>query len=229
MEFKSPESSRVALSSNAPPPRQFAPAFQISSRDRYREPFSDCPSLVQICGSPCHHRTGLRTRAATFEANRGFWLLSTLFSSMTYLHILSHTVFDSSSQRIVAIQAPPSALELQHRLFAKHHRKPSDQDLMAATEEDAIETILKFETAEEEMRKNILKQRDKTHGIDERSDISPSDTIHPASMGEESLGYKMLVREKLRSSSRELEELEANFRALMDAVVTLEMDLRETE
>lgn len=100
---------------------------------------------------------------------------------------------------------------------------------MAAAEEDAIETILKFETAEEEMRKNILKQRDKTHGIDERSDISPSDTIHPASMGEESLGYKMLVRERLRSSSRELEELEANFRALMDGVVTLEMDLREAE
>ena len=100
---------------------------------------------------------------------------------------------------------------------------------MAAAEEDAIETILKFETAEEEMRKNILKQRDKTHGIDERSDISPSDTIHPASMGKESLEYKMLVRERLRSSSRELEELEANFRALMDGVVTLEMDLREVE
>lgn len=100
---------------------------------------------------------------------------------------------------------------------------------MAAAEEDAIETILKFETAEEEMRKNVLKQRDKTHGIDERSDISPSDTIHPASMGEESLQYKMLVRERLRSSSRELEELEANFRALMDGVVTLEMDLREVE
>ncbi|THW43308.1 hypothetical protein D6D21_05449 [Aureobasidium pullulans] len=150
-------------------------------------------------------------------------------SPTTYLHILSHTVFDSSSQRIVAIQALPSAFELQHRLFAKHHRKPSDQDLMAAAEEDAIETILKFETAEEEMRKNFLKQRDKTHGIDERSDISPSDTIHPASMGEESLEYKMLVRERLHSSSRELEELEANFTALMDGVVTLEMDLREAE
>ncbi|THZ81966.1 hypothetical protein D6C84_06155 [Aureobasidium pullulans] len=162
-------------------------------------------------------------------------IVKTSSDPTTYLHILSHTVFDSSSQRIIAIQALPSAFELQDRLFAKHHRKPSDQDLMAAAEEDAIETILKFETAEKETRTKILdvtkkwQQKDKNHGIREHSHISPSDTIHPASIGEESLGYKMLVREKLHSSFRELEQLEANFRALMDGVVTLEMDLREAE
>ncbi|THW03932.1 hypothetical protein D6D26_03120 [Aureobasidium pullulans] len=158
-------------------------------------------------------------------------------SPTTYLHILSHTVFDSSSQRIVAIQALPSAFELQHRLFAKHHREPSDQDLMAAAEEDAIETILKSETAENETRTKILEdvtkkwqQKDKNHGIRERSCISTFDASrHLASTGEESLEYKMLVREELHSSSRELEELEANFTALMDGVVTLEMDLREAE
>lgn len=174
--------------------------------------------------------------SSEFEANRGFWLLSTLFSPTTYLHILSHTVFDSSSQRIVAIQALPSAFELQDRLLAKHHSKPSDQDLMAAAEEDAIETILKFETAEKETRTKILdvtkkwQQKDKTHGINERSCISTFDASrHLASTGEEPLGHKMLVREKLHSSSRELEELEANFTALMDGIVTLEMDLKEAE
>ncbi|THV91191.1 hypothetical protein D6D27_05413 [Aureobasidium pullulans] len=107
---------------------------------------------------------------------------------------------------------------------------------MAAAEEDAIEATTRFEAAEEEKSKKIFEdvskkreQKDKNHGIRERSDISPSDTIHPASMGEESLEYKTLVRERLRSSSRELEELEANFTALMDGVVTLEMDLREAE
>ncbi|THY20289.1 hypothetical protein D6D02_01925 [Aureobasidium pullulans] len=158
-------------------------------------------------------------------------------SPTTYLHILSHTVFDSSSQRIVAIQALPSAFELQHRLFAKHHREPSDQDLMAAAEEDAIETILKSGTAENETRTKILEdvtkkwqQKDKNHGIRERSCISTFDASrYLASTGEESLEYKMLVREKLHSSSRELEELEANFTALMDGVVTLEMDLKEAE
>jgi len=99
---------------------------------------------------------------------------------------------------------------------------------MAIAEEEANEATMKSEAAEKEKSKK-WHQKDKNHGIDDRSHISPSDTIHPASMGEESLGYKMLVRKKLRSSSRELEESEANFTALMDGVVTLEMDLREAE
>ncbi|THY01888.1 hypothetical protein D6D03_05446 [Aureobasidium pullulans] len=99
---------------------------------------------------------------------------------------------------------------------------------MAIAEEEANEATMKSEAAEKEKSKK-WQQKDKTHGIREHSHIFPSDTIHPASMGEESLGYKMLVREKLHSSSRELEELEANFTALMDGVVTLEMDLREVE
>lgn len=108
---------------------------------------------------------------------------------------------------------------------------------MAAAEEDAIEKILKFEGAEKEMSKKIFEdvsekreQKDKNHGINDRSCISTFNASrHLASTGEESLGYNMLVREKLHSSSRELEELEANFTALMDGVVTLEMDLKEAE
>ncbi|THX09019.1 hypothetical protein D6D17_04090 [Aureobasidium pullulans] len=104
---------------------------------------------------------------------------------------------------------------------------------MAVAEEDAIEATTRFEAAEEEKSKKIFEdvskkreQKDKNHGIRERSCISTFDASrHLASTGEESLGYKMLVREKLRSSSRELEELEANFRALMDGV----MDLKEAE
>ena len=76
---------------------------------------------------------------------------------------------------------------------------------MAAAEEDAIEKILKFEGAEKEMSKEIFEdvskkreQKDKNHGINDRSCISTFNASrHLASTGEESLGYNMLVREKL--------------------------------
>lgn len=53
------------------------------------------------------------------------WLLSTLFSPTTYLHILSHTVFDSSSQRIASIHAPPPAVEPQRSTFRHSLPYPS--------------------------------------------------------------------------------------------------------
>lgn len=106
---------------------------------------------------------------------------------------------------------------------------------MATAEEEEYEATIKFETAEKDTRTKILdvtkkwQQKDKNHGIDERSEICATVIVHPASTGEKSLDYKMLMRERLRSSSRELEESEANFTALMDGVVALEMDLREAE
>ncbi|THZ87661.1 hypothetical protein D6C88_05132 [Aureobasidium pullulans] len=106
---------------------------------------------------------------------------------------------------------------------------------MATAEDEEYEATIKSETAEKDTRTKILdvtkkwQQKDKNHGIDERSDICATAIVHPASTGEESLDYKMLMRERPRSSSRELEESEANLTALMDGVVTLEMDLREAE
>ena len=66
---------------------------------------------------------------------------------------------------------------------------------MAAAEEDAIEKILKFEGAEKEMSKKIFEdvskkreQKDKNHGINDRSCISTFNASrHLASTGEESL------------------------------------------
>ncbi|TIA21360.1 hypothetical protein D6C81_03846 [Aureobasidium pullulans] len=47
-------------------------------------------------------------------------------SPTTYLHILSHTVFDSSSQRIASIHAPPPAVEPQRFAFRDSLPYPSN-------------------------------------------------------------------------------------------------------
>ncbi|THY25668.1 hypothetical protein D6D01_05018 [Aureobasidium pullulans] len=143
--------------------------------------------------------------SSDIEANRGFWLLSTLYSPMTYRHISSHTVFDPSSQRIVTSTAPPPAS-------------------MATAEEDAIEATIKSEAAEEEKSKKIFEdvskkreQKDKNHGINERSHVSSSDTIH------------MLERKRTSLSSRELEGLKKKLKDLKGGVMSLDVGLEEAE
>ncbi|THV91192.1 hypothetical protein D6D27_05412 [Aureobasidium pullulans] len=95
------------------------------SRPNLRLSLSSKPDYLRLTYQSRDRRTGLRTRAATSGANRGFWLLSTLFSSMTYCHIPSHTVCDPSSQGIVADYTSP-VVEPQRSTFRNSLPYPSN-------------------------------------------------------------------------------------------------------
>ncbi|THY49403.1 hypothetical protein D6C99_05141 [Aureobasidium pullulans] len=95
------------------------------SRPNLRLSLSSKPDYLRLTYQSRDHPTGLRRLAAIFGANRGFWVLSTLFSPTTYLHILSHTVFDPSSQGIVADYTSP-VVEPQRSTFRHSLPYPSN-------------------------------------------------------------------------------------------------------